>query len=170
MRAYEEMIRNTSTKHAPWYVVPADHKWFTRLAVAEAIIQSIEELNLAFPRWTRKSAKTEKGAGSSQTRKMNRGKRCAPRGPLPSRKAAARAIIPLRCPVKVPWVPRLCPAREEALQVVSLCRLFFRRCFFRQRYSTLHQRRVRASVPDTIRFAARSEDCLRQRSTCSGDR
>ena len=36
MRAYEDMIRNTSTKCAPWYVVPADHKWFTRLAVAEA--------------------------------------------------------------------------------------------------------------------------------------
>lgn len=50
MRAYEEMIQNTSTKHAPWYVVPADHKWFTRLVVAEAIIDALEELDLAFPK------------------------------------------------------------------------------------------------------------------------
>jgi hypothetical protein len=44
------MIRNTSTKSAPWHVVPADHKWFARLAVAEAIIDSMEELDLAFPK------------------------------------------------------------------------------------------------------------------------
>ena len=50
MRAYEDMIRNTSTKRAPWYVVPADHKWFTRLAVAEAIIDTLEELDLSFPK------------------------------------------------------------------------------------------------------------------------
>ncbi len=50
MRAYEEMIQNTSTRRAPWYVVPADHKWFTRLVVAEAITDALEELNLAFPK------------------------------------------------------------------------------------------------------------------------
>ena len=50
MRAYEEMIQNTSTKRAPWYVVPADHKWFTRLVVAEAITDALEELDLAFPK------------------------------------------------------------------------------------------------------------------------
>jgi PPK2 family polyphosphate:nucleotide phosphotransferase len=50
MRAYEDMIRNTSTKGAPWYVVPADHKWFARLAVAEAIIDSMEALDLSFPK------------------------------------------------------------------------------------------------------------------------
>jgi PPK2 family polyphosphate:nucleotide phosphotransferase len=49
MHAYEEMIRNTSTKRAPWHVVPADHKWFTRLVVAEAVIHALEKLNLAFP-------------------------------------------------------------------------------------------------------------------------
>jgi hypothetical protein len=47
--AYEEMIRHTSTSYAPWYVVPADHKWFTRLAVAEVVIQTLEGLGLAFP-------------------------------------------------------------------------------------------------------------------------
>jgi len=50
MRAYEDMIRATSTDHAPWYVVPADHKWYTRLVVAAAIVQALEELDLHFPR------------------------------------------------------------------------------------------------------------------------
>src|SRR5579862_2691719 len=50
MRAYEDMIRNTSTKAAPWYVIPADHKWFTRVSVAEVVINAMEELNLSFPK------------------------------------------------------------------------------------------------------------------------
>lgn len=48
-KAYEEMIRNTATKHAPWYVVPADSKWFTRLVVAAAIVDALNELELAYP-------------------------------------------------------------------------------------------------------------------------
>jgi PPK2 family polyphosphate:nucleotide phosphotransferase len=47
--AYEQMIQSTATKHAPWYVVPADNKWFTRLIVASAIIDALKELDLAFP-------------------------------------------------------------------------------------------------------------------------
>lgn len=47
--AYEEMIQNTATKHAPWYVVPADNKWYTQLIVASAIITTLEELDLSFP-------------------------------------------------------------------------------------------------------------------------
>jgi len=50
MRAYEEMIRNTARPHAPWYVVPADNKWFTQLVVAEAIVETLEELNLEYPK------------------------------------------------------------------------------------------------------------------------
>jgi PPK2 family polyphosphate:nucleotide phosphotransferase len=50
MRAYEDMIRNTSSKYAPWYVVPADHKWFTRLVVAEAVVEALENLDLSFPK------------------------------------------------------------------------------------------------------------------------
>jgi polyphosphate kinase 2 (PPK2 family) len=49
MRAYEDMIRNTSTDYAPWYVVPADHKWFTRLVVAEAVVHALETLDLQYP-------------------------------------------------------------------------------------------------------------------------
>jgi PPK2 family polyphosphate:nucleotide phosphotransferase len=47
--AYEEMIQNTAKKHAPWFVVPADNKWFSQLIVASAIIQALDELDLAFP-------------------------------------------------------------------------------------------------------------------------
>jgi PPK2 family polyphosphate:nucleotide phosphotransferase len=53
MRAYEEMLTHTSTKHAPWFVVPADHKWFTRIAVAEVVIEAFESLDLAFPKVSR---------------------------------------------------------------------------------------------------------------------
>ncbi len=49
MAAYEEMIQDTATPHAPWYVVPADKKWYTRLVVAAAIIHALEELNLHYP-------------------------------------------------------------------------------------------------------------------------
>jgi PPK2 family polyphosphate:nucleotide phosphotransferase len=49
MAAYEEMLAATSTKHAPWHVIPADHKWFTHLAVARIIIEALEGLDLAFP-------------------------------------------------------------------------------------------------------------------------
>jgi PPK2 family polyphosphate:nucleotide phosphotransferase len=50
MHAYEEAIRATASRHAPWFVVPADNKWFTRLVVAAAIVEAVEELNLAYPR------------------------------------------------------------------------------------------------------------------------
>jgi PPK2 family polyphosphate:nucleotide phosphotransferase len=49
MSAYEDMIRNTSTEESPWYVVPADHKWFTRLVVAEATIHALESINPKYP-------------------------------------------------------------------------------------------------------------------------
>ncbi|MGH6899627.1 MAG: polyphosphate kinase 2 family protein [Geminicoccaceae bacterium] len=48
--AYEDMIRATATKDAPWYVVPADHKWFTRVVVAAAIIDALGSLDLEFPK------------------------------------------------------------------------------------------------------------------------
>jgi PPK2 family polyphosphate:nucleotide phosphotransferase len=48
-KAYEEMIRHTATKQAPWYVIPADNKWFTHLAVSAAIVETLEELGPAYP-------------------------------------------------------------------------------------------------------------------------
>jgi PPK2 family polyphosphate:nucleotide phosphotransferase len=49
MSAYEKAIRHTSTEHAPWHVVPADHKWFTRLVVAATIVEAVEALDPRFP-------------------------------------------------------------------------------------------------------------------------
>ncbi|HEV2398856.1 MAG TPA: polyphosphate kinase 2 family protein [Candidatus Sulfotelmatobacter sp.] len=48
--AYEDMIRNTATKYAPWYVVPADNKWFSRLVISTVIIDTLESLHLEFPK------------------------------------------------------------------------------------------------------------------------
>ena len=50
MHAYEDMIRHTSRPDAPWYVVPADNKWFARLVIAEAMVETMEELKLEFPK------------------------------------------------------------------------------------------------------------------------
>lgn len=49
MKAYEEAIEATSTENAPWYVVPADKKWFTRLAISEIIVKKLESLKLQYP-------------------------------------------------------------------------------------------------------------------------
>jgi PPK2 family polyphosphate:nucleotide phosphotransferase len=54
MRAYEQALEATSTRSAPWYVIPADNKWFTRLAVAKVIIEVLESLDLHFPPLDRK--------------------------------------------------------------------------------------------------------------------
>jgi PPK2 family polyphosphate:nucleotide phosphotransferase len=50
MTAYEDMIRNTSMPEAPWFVVPAEQKWFTRLVVAAAAVQELEALDLHYPK------------------------------------------------------------------------------------------------------------------------
>jgi PPK2 family polyphosphate:nucleotide phosphotransferase len=48
--AFEDMIRHTATKHAPWYVIPADNKWFAHLAVSAAIVETLEELGVSYPK------------------------------------------------------------------------------------------------------------------------
>ena len=47
--AYENMIRHTASEHAPWYIVPADNKWFTRLVVAETVVSALKDLKLKYP-------------------------------------------------------------------------------------------------------------------------
>jgi polyphosphate kinase 2 (PPK2 family) len=49
MKAYEDALEATSTEESPWYVIPADHKWFTRLAVADVIVEALEEIDPRFP-------------------------------------------------------------------------------------------------------------------------
>jgi PPK2 family polyphosphate:nucleotide phosphotransferase len=57
MECYEDLIRETATKHSPWYVVPADNKWFTRVVVAAAVIDALADLDLAYPKVDEKKLK-----------------------------------------------------------------------------------------------------------------
>jgi PPK2 family polyphosphate:nucleotide phosphotransferase len=57
MKAYEQTIRNTATKYAPWYAVPADNKWFTRLVVAAGVISTLASLDLAYPKLSKDKIK-----------------------------------------------------------------------------------------------------------------
>jgi PPK2 family polyphosphate:nucleotide phosphotransferase len=50
MSAYEEMLRHTSTEYAPWHVIPSDHKWYTRVAVADILVRALQSLQLEFPK------------------------------------------------------------------------------------------------------------------------
>jgi hypothetical protein len=50
MDAYQDLIRHTATDEAPWYVVPADNKWFTRVVVAAGLIDTLARLDLAYPK------------------------------------------------------------------------------------------------------------------------
>jgi PPK2 family polyphosphate:nucleotide phosphotransferase len=63
MAAYEDMIRHTSMPEAPWYVVPADNKWFTRLVVAAAMVAALDRLKLAYPKVAGKTLKELQKAG-----------------------------------------------------------------------------------------------------------
>jgi PPK2 family polyphosphate:nucleotide phosphotransferase len=69
--AYEEMIQNTATKHAPWYVVPADNKWYSQLIVASAIIAALEELDLSFPDVDKEKKKELEGVRESLLHEKN---------------------------------------------------------------------------------------------------
>jgi Polyphosphate kinase 2 (PPK2) len=57
MKAYEEMIQNTATKHAPWDVVPANNKWFTRVVVAAEVIDALSSLDLHYPKVNKEKLK-----------------------------------------------------------------------------------------------------------------
>jgi len=50
MKAYEEALSKTSTRDAPWFIIPADHKWFARLAIAEIVVAALQDLDLSFPK------------------------------------------------------------------------------------------------------------------------
>jgi PPK2 family polyphosphate:nucleotide phosphotransferase len=51
--AYEAMLRHTSTTDAPWYVIPSDHKWYTRVAVADILVRTLQSMQLEFPKMTK---------------------------------------------------------------------------------------------------------------------
>ena len=64
MAAYDEMIAHTATDSAPWYVVPADHKWFTRVVVAQVIVDALESMKLSYPKMSASQRKELKRAGA----------------------------------------------------------------------------------------------------------
>ncbi len=64
-KAYEDCLKNTSTSWAPWYVIPADHKYFARLAVMQVLCRKLEDLNLSYPTLTK-----EQQEGLRQARKL----------------------------------------------------------------------------------------------------
>jgi PPK2 family polyphosphate:nucleotide phosphotransferase len=108
--AYEDMIQHTASDHAPWYVVPADHKWFTRLVVAGAIIEALENLDLQYPavdehkreelrlvqaELEREGSGLRKGTDTTPPKKWKARKKAAPRKTAPkpvTRAAASKAI------------------------------------------------------------------------------
>ncbi len=65
MAAYEDMIRATSRPEAPWYVVPADNKWFTRAVVAAAMVEALDRLKLDYPKVEGKALKDLHKAGKA---------------------------------------------------------------------------------------------------------
>jgi PPK2 family polyphosphate:nucleotide phosphotransferase len=69
MAAYEEAIRETSRDHAPWYVVPADNKWFTRMVVAAALVDALDRLKLDYPKVTGQALKDLDKARRALSRK-----------------------------------------------------------------------------------------------------
>jgi PPK2 family polyphosphate:nucleotide phosphotransferase len=75
MAAYEDMINHTATRHAPWYVVPADNKWFTRAVVAAAIIDTLEQLDLAYPTVNAAKRKELETARALLEKEKNSGKK-----------------------------------------------------------------------------------------------
>ncbi len=49
MKAYEDALNQTSTKHAPWFIVPANHKWYRDLVISSILVETLEGLNMKFP-------------------------------------------------------------------------------------------------------------------------
>jgi PPK2 family polyphosphate:nucleotide phosphotransferase len=71
MAAYEDMIRHTSTADSPWHVVPADHKWFTRLVVSATVADAMSELELKFPKVDRARRRQLEAARAALTRERD---------------------------------------------------------------------------------------------------
>ena len=100
-KAYEDMIRHTASKHAPWYVVPADNKWFTHLVVSAAIVETLEELDLAYPKVDAAKRKEIAGSPPNIVEKM-RAAYCGPRA-LQSALAPHYHSKPFLLTLHSPW-------------------------------------------------------------------
>jgi PPK2 family polyphosphate:nucleotide phosphotransferase len=118
MRAYEEMIQATASPTAPWYVVPADKKWFSRIVVAGAIIHAMEQLGLAFPKVDEQqkkelsAARRELGGDGARSGRRRR-RRAKAGGSKASGGRAARVTPTVAKPEPAPAGPALAAPGEE---------------------------------------------------------
>ncbi|HXY40496.1 MAG TPA: polyphosphate kinase 2 family protein [Vicinamibacteria bacterium] len=114
MAAYEDAIRETAAEHAPWFVVPADKKWFTRLVVAAAVADALEQLDLAYPEVTAEKRKELAAARVELSgERAGHARPAATRTARPRRKPAAR---PRRVPARSP-APVVEMEPEEPIEV-----------------------------------------------------
>ena len=74
MAAYQDMIRHTSTRSAPWHVVPADHKWFARVVIGSTIVGALDRLDLHFPK-VDKAERSEFATGARGAAEGGQGRR-----------------------------------------------------------------------------------------------
>ncbi len=104
MAAYEDLIRETATPHAPWIVVPADKKWFARLVVAAAVADALEQLDLEYPKVgeaqrkelaaARRELDGEKGGAAKPRKRAKKPAKPARQAPAPSEPVSADADPP----------------------------------------------------------------------------
>ena len=90
---YQDIVRHTSTARAPWYVVPADHKWFARVVIGSAIASALEALNLRFPRVDNASLREFKKVREALENEGKGGRKKAAKK-VAARKAAAKQPVP----------------------------------------------------------------------------
>jgi PPK2 family polyphosphate:nucleotide phosphotransferase len=112
--AYQDMIANTATKHAPWFVVPSDHKWFARVVIGSAIVQALEGLNLKIPRVDAESLKEFADARTLLEREGN-GKKVAVKIKSVAKDADAPAANDTTEPSEPPAKPAK-PAKKKPVR------------------------------------------------------
>jgi len=71
-KAYEDALSATSTKHSPWFIIPANHKWFRNLAVSRIVVETLQSLEMKFPQPVVKHPRDQSGSTTRQSRKRSR--------------------------------------------------------------------------------------------------
>ena len=142
MDAYEDTIRHTATPHAPWVVVPANKKWFARRVVAAAVIDALDELNLAYPKVTpAKRVELQKGRRLLQAAHANPDTTVTRAGT-----AARRAIVTMMaCAVLL--VSCTNASADQAARRVLVLHWFGLDALFRPGFDAALERDLRRTCP-----------------------
>jgi hypothetical protein len=112
-KAYEEAISQTSTKHAPWFIIPADDKWFTRLAIAAIIYRQFEKLKFSYPKVTEAQKAELDKAKIKLNEEDDDGKGSKKSAKKSSKKAKANGKAKAKSDAKI-------EAKEESAKAISL--------------------------------------------------